>query len=737
MKSCSHFNRTQYLESQIIRESGSGLAISQSPVDLGHDFYHGLKPNTTKACYLEFHTVSPPSLERMGRKRGEASTSWFVPKVHLIIERNEPEELEGDIKEGALHGRPVSPDRIDWEYVAKWLKICKSRHPRMRVNEVSYGRTPQRPSTSRPIRSLEAVNLLVIDVYGLCVTPLPRDEEYIALSYMWGKDQELKLKKQNTKQLLTPEIFRTITPSRTIVDAMEATRRLGYRYIWVDALCITQDDEQTIQNNVGVMDLIQAEAALTIVAAAGTNADSGLPGVFCDIPRTQQQHTCHIDKITVANMLDSSNDAINFSRWNSRGWTYQERLLSTRLLIFTDAQVYFECHQACQFREDIHMDDGSAVMAPSDVRYHLNLHDGPLFDIYATAVAEYTYRELTSQEDKLRAFGAVLNILVEAFRGPFLFGLPSTVFDVGLLWVPKGACARSNDKFPSWSWAGWDGPVEFAMGDSMTNLCECTVGQVDIETSRKVRLCSRISRLARTQTQWTEKRGEVWRRHIDQETLSCYYTLTNEQGEGYPYRYPRPLKAIGDDEAEKLAAEDLGCLKITGLSACFTVTGQHSRSHALFSTCKEGRHEQCRLDVFDDQDRRVGTVSVDGRVVPQLCGKSNQFLAIARSTLCRMDVDPSWDEETTSFRCWTHPESGNTSELDDNAGLLVNENGINILKDREAFDIKHFNKNIFWPVFDVLLMTDRDNGAVERLGIGKIHVDAFLSIANESCVLLC
>jgi hypothetical protein len=65
----------------------------------------------------------------------------------------------------------------------------------------------------------------------------------------------------------------------TIRDAIDFVRQFGERYLWVDALCIVQDDTENIKDLMGKMDLIYRGAIFTIIAAAGAGAESGLPGV--------------------------------------------------------------------------------------------------------------------------------------------------------------------------------------------------------------------------------------------------------------------------------------------------------------------------------------------------------------------------------------------------------------------------------------------------------------------------
>jgi hypothetical protein len=256
-------------------------------------------------------------------------------------------------------------------------------------------------------------------------------------------------------------------PSRTVVDAMEVTRRLGYRYLWVDALCIIQDDAQDLQQNVNIMDEIYSNAILTIVGAASANAEHGLPGV--SVSRTEKQVRANIDGTTVANVLEPAAGAITFSCWNTRGWTYQERMLSRELLTFTSSQVFYQCHRGCDFQEQFRLRNDRNQLASFDPRATLDLQDRSTRETYALAVAEYTKRSLGDPNDKLRAFKGLTNFLAGPLQTHFFLGLPVSLFDVALLWSFAEPVDRGLSTFPSWSWAGWDGPVRYAYARVVNN----------------------------------------------------------------------------------------------------------------------------------------------------------------------------------------------------------------------------------------------------------------------------
>ncbi|KAF1841302.1 HET-domain-containing protein, partial [Cucurbitaria berberidis CBS 394.84] len=213
----------------------------------------------------------------------------------------------------------------------------------------------------RDIRTVDSapLNLRLVDVRNLCVVKMSKGEvpEYVALSYMWGSQKMKEETGMEPAILLRKNIEfdangDEMTPLRknlpkTIEDAINLTRMLGYRYLWNDALCIIQDNslEDKIPDLTN-MKVIYSSSSLTIAAAGGAHADYGIPGV--SVSRKVHQFSEVVDGLRLATMFPSYTDLENSSSllWNTRGWTFQEKLLSKRLLLFTDYQVYFKCSES-------------------------------------------------------------------------------------------------------------------------------------------------------------------------------------------------------------------------------------------------------------------------------------------------------------------------------------------------------------------------------------------------------
>ena len=201
---------------------------------------------------------------------------------------------------------------------------------------------------------------------------------------------------------------------------------------------------------------------------------------------------------------------IQDSPWNQRGWTFQERLLSRRCLIFAEGHVYFQCRSAV-ISQHIFTDGGGTN------GWSLDWTNSPLrtlgelrrraFWFYMKCIQLYTGRELTKPKDVLTAFQGASWLLEERMKAPLLYGLPSSHFDLALLWMPLSrlerrrqrtlrhssdataggspsctqddmgncACRIESDgfggkDFPSWSWSGWmGGKAEYQL--SMVDGC--------------------------------------------------------------------------------------------------------------------------------------------------------------------------------------------------------------------------------------------------------------------------
>lgn len=732
----AHFG-TEYMEARLAEGHYEDVILYRTPLDVSFDRFNDFT-EVDVACYLEVGLDTPdhlhgkqPQIHRQDRKRNDGSSrDWVMPSIFAI------QDSEQRMSRG-LPGRFVDRDRVDRHLIKRWYSACLGSHD---VNDKG-GNTESFSSSHLNRRSY----LRVIDVESACIVPCPPDAPYIALSYQWGTDQKVKLRKEYISIMTTPGFFNTAEgqPAQTIRDAMTMVQQLGYRFAWVDALCIVQDDIENVIENVDRMNQVYQGAHLTFVAAAGQNAYHGLPGV--STPQKERQLRVYIKGITISNMLESAHGAISFTRWNTRGWTYQERLLSKRLVIFTASQVFYQCDRGCGFQEQYQYTPGSDLTHTfPDPLTRLDFENQNIWEVYAIAVAEYTRRSLTDPMDKLRALSGILNCLEQPFGAPFFFGLPSTLFDVGLLWKPLGPCSRNSSVFPSWSWAGWDGAVAYELIDCMNNMCECVISQAEIKPlDEYFCICSEIA--SEANVSFLNFDTSKWRRRFDEEELAVEYE--NLDSRYSKYRYPRPLPLPNSPDYKFFSQPTSTVLNISAKVAKFWLTDEHSHMvDPLFlvkAACKQGFHELCYLAILDDQQQMAGTIIVNGALLPRLVNKKHRFLGLSRSTLYRIDEDPSWDPITHSFKHWRRQKPPLTAEnVKDDPKTYTQGRLISMLADDDVepndrfFDRRCFSDQVFWPAVNVLLLSEEKKGVVERLGVGKIHIDAFKLVAVQEQILL-
>lgn len=220
------------------------------------------------------------------------------------------------------------------------------------------------------------------------------------------------------------------------------------------------DDEK--HNQVSQMHWIYSEASLTIVAAAGDNPDYGLPGVGSRSRRPQK--LVRAGDHAIVEMFPYTCSSLQRSRWGSRAWTYQEGFLSSRRLIFDDQQVSFVCADAFYAESFTHWVEHQQI--------NDNLNFSSLFfntvdrqrrrpdKLIKECVEEYTKRSLSYDGDALSACLGIFNRFLESYGGAQIWGatLLGYKWTMDLAWYHP-LPVRRRDKFPSWSWIGWKGPV--------------------------------------------------------------------------------------------------------------------------------------------------------------------------------------------------------------------------------------------------------------------------------------
>lgn len=295
---------------------------------------------------------------------------------------------------------------------------------------------------------------------------MPLETEYVCLSYVWGQLQMLKLNKGNLDTFMTPgslEMIRENLP-KTLNDAIDFLQTNGLRYLWIDTLCLVQDDPEDVSIGVNLMGSIYLNSLFTIIAGSGTDANTGLIGVQ---PLSRSSTQFIVDIAPDLRMTATHNIDWHLSRsiYNQRGWTCQELVLPRRAVIFINNTVYFRCQSANWSEETTsdHPSWGDSWLDPDD----FNISRIPsqieganaAWWAYQKLNEDYSRRELRFDSDTLRAVAGMARPLAKQMDTCMLQGLPVRYLDNALLFMSSTGDMRRRPGFASYSWAGWAGRV--------------------------------------------------------------------------------------------------------------------------------------------------------------------------------------------------------------------------------------------------------------------------------------
>jgi Heterokaryon incompatibility protein (HET) len=238
-------------------------------------------------------------------KDGKAKREASIPTVELLPVVSSIERFDG-----FFTGKKIKLDCIDPSEVKGWIDECCQSHagPCRYMDETQFNQ----------VRSF----LRVIDVDNNCLVPLPEGSRYTALSYLWG--QEKKPFKATKRNILTISKVGGLIPHLVklplvIRDAMVFTKSIAERYLWVDRLCIVQDEPAEIEKIIPKMNVVYENAFITYFSCGWGYESAGLTGVTVStIPRAQIMADI-APNLTL--LMPHNLEAMLSSPWAARGWT--------------------------------------------------------------------------------------------------------------------------------------------------------------------------------------------------------------------------------------------------------------------------------------------------------------------------------------------------------------------------------------------------------------------------------
>jgi Heterokaryon incompatibility protein (HET) len=319
--------------------------------------------------------------------------------------------------------------------------------------------------------------------------------KYAALSYCWG----LNSKQLTTQEATVEEHMKLIQfddSSKTLQQAADVTRRLGLRYLWIDALCIIQDSKRDWEKESEKMSEVYHNATITISAAAAAAASQGLFPIPSDRERFNQvfeitapgmngketQIRVRLRCDPPGSLTSMSHSAIPAERspLSTRGWVLQESRLSPRILCFAKEEMFWLCssHSRCECR----IRPGSTQS--NIFRQHNPLSESDersaedLYQEWPLLVMEFTTKDLTRESDRLHAISGLARSMEQRTSDVYLCGLWASNLNYDLVWFvhrdddsekPHTNHRMGGPYAPSWSWASVSGPITY-FGQWMTQF---------------------------------------------------------------------------------------------------------------------------------------------------------------------------------------------------------------------------------------------------------------------------
>ncbi|KAK7425605.1 hypothetical protein QQZ08_007928 [Neonectria magnoliae] len=349
----------------------------------------------------------------------------------------------------------------------QWLTDCMANHPTCSVQ-------PQHMNGSLlPIRLINVQD--PHRPYLQLMTAGDQTVQYCALSYRWGAGKRLITTKANYSA------FRALIPPkempRTFQDAIYASHMLNLQFVWIDALCIIQDDPDDVAREIAVMGGVYRNARLTLTAEGAASSSHGL----FSRRNPRQTRPCVLpmcasaEDATVSGEVTVTASPRGTDYLNGRGWVLQEAVLSSRSLVFGTCSISWTCTSsfATESRPNPRlMNAVTSSLGPEIPKLRLWIYNRDLmlkkapdrdywhrlshYDAWYRIVEDFTTRNLTVPTDSLPALAGLAQVFSESHQTIYLAGLWKGDLQVGLGWylaTDHGRPLQTNaPSAPTWSW---------------------------------------------------------------------------------------------------------------------------------------------------------------------------------------------------------------------------------------------------------------------------------------------
>lgn len=341
----------------------------------------------------------------------------------------------------------------------------------------------------------------------ICKLEAPQ-RRYAALSYCWGSGdaaaKQLKTVRDTLEEHCTSIAMEKVP--QTVAETVQVCRAIGIRFLWVDALCIIQHDEEDWSKESFQMSLVYENSYFTLCAIQGDSCSSGFLHKDYNPPCVRLKFQSRVKPSVSGNIVlrmlhhpsattrrytradgkyrrpgDSPGQLDLGSAWSTRGWTFQEDQLAPRKIFF--GNLIFHVSRG----GDLEAADGTCVGHERFIDSMDSLQQG--LSTWYRMVSEYSQRKLSFQTDKLPAIAALARSFSERFPDQkYLAGLWESDIHKSLLWshsvwkefddyqklLPKNYVA------PSWSWARGPPKTDWLLSNDKQPKSELIVRNTEV-----------------------------------------------------------------------------------------------------------------------------------------------------------------------------------------------------------------------------------------------------------------
>jgi hypothetical protein len=358
--------------------------------------------------------------------------------------------------------------------IKRWLDVCNNTHSKCRAG--SDGPPPLLPTRVIEIQGPKQVFLRTVNVDSESL-------QYTCLSHCWGGIVPLRTTSKTLQTFQDTGIVWETLP-RSFQDAVDMTERLGLRYIWIDSLCIIQDDIEDWRAEGSRMSRIFSGAYLTLAATSATGSDKGFYRAR-SARRVESTHSIpnqeNGGRPYEIHVVETSEPSMEWQDLPllKRAWVYQETWLTPRIIHFAKDMLHWECLE-CKAQET---EIENSISACSSHReswfdsfknlfkkkiFGTSSHPKAVLEAYKAReewyeiVKGYTRASLTFSKDKLPALQGVAKRVKSKRQCAYYAGLWEDELCMDLAWfLGTPTTSKITYRAPSWSWASTEGCVHY------------------------------------------------------------------------------------------------------------------------------------------------------------------------------------------------------------------------------------------------------------------------------------